>query len=154
MAYYRRHDNNTWYRKDNSKLMYQNRMMILNQWKHEDARVDAMNSRWKQYAHPDHTLIKEDIDELLLKQPTDPLLHFRGFIVAIHHKDVSKAQYHIVQAIIYCDSRTEILPQLYFAALKSITDKKIRSMLLTSLKTRLPEHYQQISEKFPQDPQQ
>ena len=154
VAYYRRHDNNTWYRKDNSKLMYRNRMMILNQWKHEDAWVEAMNSRWKQYAHPDHTLVKEDIDELLVKHPTDPLLHFQGFITAIHTKDVNKAQYHIVQAIIYCDIRLEILPQLYCAALKSITDNKIRSTILSSLKSRLPEQYQQISAKFSQDLQQ
>ncbi|HBV2906649.1 glycosyltransferase [Citrobacter freundii] len=154
VAYYRRHDNNTWYRKDNSKLMYRNRMMILNQWKHEDAWVEAMNSRWKQYAHPDHTLIKEDIDELLCERPTDPLLHFQGFIVAVHNKDVIKAQYHIVQAIIYCDIRLEVLPQLYSAALKSITDNKIKNTILTSLKARLPAQYQQICAKFYQDLQQ
>lgn len=154
VAYYRRHGNNTWYRKDNSKLMYRNRMMILNQWKYEDAWVEAMNSRWKQYAHPDHTLVKEDIDELLIERPTDPLLHFQGFIVAVHNKDVTKAQYHIVQAIIYCDVRLEILPQLYFAALKSITDNKIKNTILSSLKSRLPDQYQQISAKFSQDLQQ
>jgi len=79
------------------------------------------------------------------------LLHFQGFIAAIYNKEVNKAQYHIMQAIIYCDVRLEILPQLYFAALKSIADSKIKSTLLTSLKTRLPEHYQHISEQFTQD---
>lgn len=148
VAHYRRHDNNTWYRRDNSKLMYRNRMMILNHWRHEDAWVEAMNSRWKQYTHPDHTLVKEDIDELLLEQPTDPLLHFQRVLTAIQSKDISKAQYHILQAIIHCDVRLKALPQLYATALKIILDDKIRSMVLTSLKNRLPDQYQHISEKF------
>ncbi|WP_213135252.1 glycosyltransferase family 2 protein [Citrobacter sp. FP75] len=151
VAYYRRHDNNTWYRKDNSKLMYRNRMMIINQWKHEDAWVDAMNNRWKQYAHPNHTLAKDDINELLIRQPTDPLLHFQGFLVAIQNRDLSKVQYHILQAIIHCDIRLKVLPKLYSAALKSITDSRIRSTILISLKHRLPEQYLYISENYSQD---
>ncbi|HHW4414229.1 glycosyltransferase family 2 protein [Citrobacter freundii] len=151
VAKYRRHNNNTWFRRDNSKLMYRNRMMILNQWKHEPAWVKAIDGRWKQYAHPDHTLLNKDIDDLLIDDPTDALLHYQGYLVALNHNNVNKITYHIVQAIIHCDSRLQILPELYRIALRHIDDQKIRELIILSIKSRLPDSYQTIINNLSQE---
>jgi len=154
VAYYRRHDNNTWYRKDNATLMYRNRMSILNYWQHEPAWVNAMNLRWKQYLHADHMLAKCDIDALLKENATDPLLHAQAAIVAMQNKDTHKLKQHLLQAIIYCDPRLEILPTLYLLAMKNISEENIRSSILTSLKQRLPDQYPHILASLSQVPQQ
>lgn len=138
VAYYRRHGNNTWFRKDKSELMYRNRMMILNQWKQEPKWVDAMNARWKQYAHQEHMLAKCDIDKLLITTPDDSLLHFQRALHTITDNDISRLKYHIVQSIMYCDPRIDYYLNLYKIAFKCIKEEKIRALLLKEIKLKSP----------------
>lgn len=144
VAYYRRHENNTWFRKDKSELMYRNRMMILDQWKHEPAWIDAINSRWKQYVHPDHMLSEKDVEFLLLEKPDDALLHFQGVLIALKTDKIKKAKYHIVQSIMYCDSRVNYLPSIYKIALKIIDETNIRKFIMRDLKNKLPNLHDEL----------
>lgn len=147
VAYYRRHENNTWYRNDKKELMYRNRMMILDQWKHEPKWVEAMNARWKQYSEETHTLNKSDIDSLLVSRTGDALLHFQCVLLAIKANDIVKLRYHIVQAIIYCDPRISYYPYLYNIALKCIKDDKVIGLLLNRLKVKSPPLYSKLIKK-------
>lgn len=145
VAYYRRHGNNTWFRKDKSELMYKNRMMILDHWKHEPSWVDAMNSRWKQYAHPDHILAQQDIDTLLITFPNDALLHFQRALISIKQNELNKLQYHIVLAIINCDPRIIYYQNLFKIALKCIKDNKVRDQIFLEMKCKAPTLYAELA---------
>jgi len=138
VAYYRRHENNTWFRKDKSELMYRNRMMILDQWKHEPAWIDAINTRWRQYIQPEHMLSENGVELLLEEKPHDALLHFQAVLIALKTNKIKKAKYHIVQSIVYCDARIDYLPSLYKNALKIIDEINIRKFIMRDLKNKLP----------------
>lgn len=139
VAYYRRHDNNTWYRLDRSALMYRNRMMILDYWRESEEWPQAMNIRWEMYMHTNN-LSPDEIDLLLKERPQDALLHYLKFVEELNSKNFTLASHSILRAISYCDSRLKVLPQLYKLALKIASTPSVKKMLLNDMKKRLSQN--------------
>jgi len=112
VACYCRHGNNTWFRKDRELLMYENRMLILDQWQHEPEWPSAMNQRWQAYIEQ-QLLLEQDVDHLLLKRPQDALLHYLKFNSLRQRSEHALAQRHLYKSVTYCNDKLAVLPQLF-----------------------------------------
>lgn len=136
VAFYRRHNNNTWFRADRERMMFRNRMMILDEWKQEPAWPQAMNVRWHEYLSHEK-LDADDIDILLRERPDDTLLHFLKYRVCLRQQDRSNAEEHLYQALLLCDNRLAVLPELYRLMFDFIADEKSRQFLLDNMNMRI-----------------
>lgn len=152
VAYYRRHDNNTWYRQDKNALMYRNRMMILESWCDEPEWPDAMALRWKHYAN-NEKLTHESINELLLERPKDSLLHYLLFCLFLESNEMALMKKHLLLSISYCDERLSVLPILYGIASQVLNTPIELEILIQDMESRIKEFqtqpcYQSALEKL------
>ena len=152
VAYYRRHDNNTWYRQDKNTLMYRNRMMILESWCDEPEWPDAMALRWKHYANHEK-LTHESINELLLERPNDSLLHYLLFCIFLENNEIALMKKHLLLSISYCDERLSVLPILYGIASQVLNTPIELEILIQDMESRIKEFqtqpcYQSALEKL------
>ncbi len=136
VACYRRHGNNSWFRSDREQLMYLNRMLILDTWQHESSWPEAMDIRWQQYLNKQY-FNSQELDLLLSKRPYDALLHFLKFRALSAENSTELAQMHLSMAILNCDARLKVLPELYKIKIAVTESDEEKINIIKEMKNRI-----------------